>query len=633
MTQIAYENPRLVADIGGSYARFALEVAHGQFDHHKSLQCADHADFHAAVSAYLALLPEGIKPRHAAIAIANPVSGDHVRMTNYHWEFSIQEMRERLGLDTLVVVNDFTALAMAVPRLGPGEWRKVGGGHALENSVIGVLGAGTGLGVSGLVPARDGWVALATEGGHASFAPRDEREIAVLRHLWKENPHASFERLLSARGLMLIHTALAEHQGRKVQKLTAPEITHRGLDGGDALCREALETFCAMLGTAASNLAVTLGALGGIYIGGNIVPRLGAWFDTSPFRARFEERGRFSDYARAIPTYVITGENATIVGASAILDSQLRALDREQHSAALEQIRRGIDQFSPAERRVAEHILAHPRQALNDPIADIARAAGVSQPTVIRFCRSVGCEGLSDFKLRLASSLTVTVPLAHAQVTREDSVLELGAKVLENTASAILHVREQLNRETIDRTLDLLDKAGRIEFHAVGHYAMVAQDAQYKFLRFGIGCTAVTDPRLQLLTAKALGPRDVAVIVSGGGHVPELLEAADLARKRGAAVVAITASQSPLAQKADLTLVVDHLEDANSQLPMVSRVLHLMVIDILAVGLAMRRSVDTMVPDPDADTPQAGDVAPNVSAARDQLGVNVALRRLFSHSS
>ncbi|MBU6436006.1 MAG: glucokinase, partial [Betaproteobacteria bacterium] len=581
--------PRLIADIGGTYARFALEVAPGRYEHGRVLRCADYADFHAAVRAYLDGLPVGHIDQ-AAVAIANPVEGDQVRMTNYHWQFSIEQMREELRLETLVVVNDFTALAMAVPRLAARDTRQVGGGYVRRDSVVGVLGAGSGLGVSGLIPANDGWVALGTEGGHASFAPHDEREVAILRHAWQKFSHVSFERLLSGPGLELIHQALATHARVSADPLAAPEITRRALEGLDPLCKEAVDVFCGLLGTAAGNLAVTLGALGGIYIGGSIVPRLGEYFDRSAFRRRFEDKGRFSDYLHGIPTFVITAENATFLGASAILAAQLKEAAPASGSLILEHIQRGLSALSPAERRVAEHVLAHPRAVLNDPIADIAHAAQVSQPTVIRFCRSLGCEGLSDFKLRLASGLTGTAPVTHAQVTDDDSPVELGAKVLGNTALAILQVRDQINRDQMEQAIELLHHANRIEFHAVGYYGSVAQDAQFKFLRFGIASMAYTDTRLQTLAAAALRAGDVAVLISSSGRVAELLEVADKARERGAAVIAITASQSPLARKADVTLIVDHAEDLSTQLPMISRILHLLAIDILAVGLAMRRS-------------------------------------------
>ena len=222
----SFNSPRLIADIGGTYARFALEVAQSEFTHIESLLCADYPDFHAAVSAYMAGLPAlltATRIEHAAIAIANPVDGDQVRMTNYHWQFSIEQMRQQLGLDTLVVINDFTALAMALPRLGGNEIRQVGGGEAKKQSVIGLLGSGSGLGVSGLIPAGDGWTSLGSEGGHTSFSPRDEREIAVLRYGWKHFDHISFERLLSGPGLELIYRALAEHAGVASKNLSAPD--------------------------------------------------------------------------------------------------------------------------------------------------------------------------------------------------------------------------------------------------------------------------------------------------------------------------------------------------------------------------------------------------------------------------
>ena len=169
-----FDPPRLIADIGGTVARFARVSEPGRFDQVRSLRCADHEDFHAALRAYLSQVECG-PVRHAAIAIANPVSGDAVRMTNYHWQFSIEEMRQRLRFDTLLVVNDFTALAMALPRLSPAERRQVGGGAPRANSVVGLLGSGSGLGVSGLIPAEQGWISLGSEGGHTSFSPRDER--------------------------------------------------------------------------------------------------------------------------------------------------------------------------------------------------------------------------------------------------------------------------------------------------------------------------------------------------------------------------------------------------------------------------------------------------------------------------
>jgi glucokinase len=230
------------------------------------------------------------------VAIANPVEGDRVRMTNYHWQFSIEQMRQRLGFQSLVVVNDFTALAMACPAWRPASGARWAAARGAQRSVVGLLGAGSGLGVSGLIPAADGWVALGTEGGHTSFSPRDEREIAILRYGLKLYPHLSHERLLSGPGMELIYRALRDRAGLAPQDLAAPEITRPRWTAATPCVPRRWRPSAPCSARWPSNLAVTLGALGGIYIGGGIVPRLGEYFDRSPFRARFEDKGRFSDY-------------------------------------------------------------------------------------------------------------------------------------------------------------------------------------------------------------------------------------------------------------------------------------------------------------------------------------------------
>ena len=317
---------RLLADIGGTNARFALETAAGRFEAIEVLSCQQHASLADAVRAYLALPDvaarhQGI--RHAAIAIANPVTGDQVRMTNHHWAFSIEALRQECGFDTLVVVNDFSALARSLPHLGE-QKRQVGGGAPVADAPLGLLGAGTGLGVSGLIPSSAGWTALRSEGGHVSFSPVNETEIAILQYAWREFEHVSSERLLSGAGVELIYRALSDRAGRP-DSLAAPEISRRALASECALCDEVLEAFCGMLGTAAGNLAITLGAQGGVYIGGGIVPRLGERFMASSFRRRFEQKGRFSPYLAQVPTYVITAEYPAFLGVSAILSEKLAA--------------------------------------------------------------------------------------------------------------------------------------------------------------------------------------------------------------------------------------------------------------------------------------------------------------------
>ena len=318
---------RLLADIGGTNARFALELAPGRIEHIEVLACSGYPTLADAARAYLALphVAAAGPVRHAAIAIANPVDGDLVRMTNHHWEFSIEALRQACGFDKLVVVNDFSALARALPHLAPGHKRQVGGGSARDGAPLGLLGAGTGLGVSGLIPSGCGYTALQSEGGHVTFAPANEQEVAILQYAWREFGHVSAERLLSGAGVELIYRALAEHAGLAGEALAAPEISRRALAGQCKLCDEVLETFCGMLGTVAGNLAVTLGAQGGIYIGGGIVPRLGERFDRSCFRQRFEAKGRFADYLAQVPTWVITAEYPAFLGVSAILDEQLEA--------------------------------------------------------------------------------------------------------------------------------------------------------------------------------------------------------------------------------------------------------------------------------------------------------------------
>src|SRR5512147_2219587 len=219
-----HADPRLLADIGATYARFCIERLPGRFEHVAVLPCADYSGFTAVVQAYLDSLPEGLHPRHGAVAIANPIEGDWVRMTNRDWAFSIQEAQRQLDLTTLLVVNNFTALAMSLPRLPADGRHQVGGGEPQSNGVIGLIGPGTGLGVSGLIPSGDRWVTLATEGGHVNFAPTDERELRILQFAWKTMPRVSAERLLSGPGLELIYQALAQDRSGAELHLGAAEI-------------------------------------------------------------------------------------------------------------------------------------------------------------------------------------------------------------------------------------------------------------------------------------------------------------------------------------------------------------------------------------------------------------------------
>ncbi len=307
---------RLVADIGGTNARLALVAADSlQPQHEKTVRCADFEGLEQAVRRYLQDCGNAVV-REAALDVATGITGDFVHLTNGPWRFSIEQTRRNLGLERLLVVNDFTALALAVPTLRPDELQQIGGGAAVPVTPIAVIGPGTGLGVSGLIPVGNGRIALQGEGGHIAFSPIGEKEIGVLRWLQQRYgyDHVSTERVVSGMGLENLYQALCALDGVQAQALGPDKITAAALSNGDAQCTEAVDMFCAILGTAAANLVVTLGARAGCYIGGGIVPRLGDYFARSPFRARFETKGRFSGYVAAVPTYVILAQSPALRG-------------------------------------------------------------------------------------------------------------------------------------------------------------------------------------------------------------------------------------------------------------------------------------------------------------------------------
>lgn len=300
---------RLLGDVGGTNARFAWQDAEGApLRDIATLPTAEHPTLADAIGAYLKSLGRGA-PRWCAIGIANPITGDQIRMTNCDWAFSISAMKAALGFERFVVINDFTALALALPALRPDELRQLGGGAAVADAPIALIGPGTGLGVSGLVPTGTPgrWVPLQGEGGHVTLAPANAREAAVLQVLRDEFGHASAERAISGQGLEALYGAVCKLDGvaAPAPALTAAEISQRGLSGSDRSCVEVLDLFCAFLGNVAGNLALTLGAVGGVYIGGGIVPRLGDAFARSRFRACFEAKGRFTTYLQSMPVYVI----------------------------------------------------------------------------------------------------------------------------------------------------------------------------------------------------------------------------------------------------------------------------------------------------------------------------------------
>lgn len=313
--------PRLLGDVGGTNARFAWQDApdSGLTDV-RALPAADHPTLEAAMRHYLHTGGHG-QPVDCAFGIANPVVGDQVRMTNHHWGFSIEALRLALGLRRLRVINDFTALALSLPDLRADDLRQVGGQASIAGGPMALIGPGTGLGVSGLLPTLGGgWVPLAGEGGHVTLSPATAREEAVARWLHQRFGHASAERAISGQGLENLYQALRAQDHVPAHAWSAAEVSARALDGSDAHCVEALAMFCALLGSVAGNLALTLGATGGVYLGGGIVPRLGDYLDRSAFRSRFEAKGRFSPWLGSMPVYVIVArESPALSGAARAL--------------------------------------------------------------------------------------------------------------------------------------------------------------------------------------------------------------------------------------------------------------------------------------------------------------------------
>ncbi|MFP5074694.1 SIS domain-containing protein [Neisseria sp. WLZKY-1] len=255
----------------------------------------------------------------------------------------------------------------------------------------------------------------------------------------------------------------------------------------------------------------------------------------------------------------------------------------------LNQISLSLSALSGAERKVAECALADPKWFVHAAVADIARRSGVSQPTVIRFCRSMGFKGLPEFKIALSADMgNEGMPFVHEELNAQDDMAAVMEKVLGNTAAAILGARRFLDEAELERAVSLLVHARRIEFYGVGNSGIVAQDAQHKFFRFGISTVAYSDLHIQLMAAAVLSDQDVAVVISKSGTPSGLLDVAAAAKANGAAVIAVTRAGSPLAELADCVLNVFTQEDSERYTPMVSRLLQLTVIDILAIGLALR---------------------------------------------
>jgi glucokinase len=311
----------LIADIGGTNVRFALLQPSGEITDSLVLSCADYPHVNEAIADYYSKIKPAHQPDAAAFAVAAPPHDAFIKFVNQPWEFYLRDVKERHGFRVFKVVNDFTAVALSLPHLADGDRRQIGGGAPQAGYPLTVLGPGTGLGVSTLVPARDPKYIILTnnEGGHFTIPPMTDRESDVLQVLRRRFNHVSAERVLSGPGLANIYEALRELDGLDRQHLEPAEITSRALASTEPHAHEALEMFCAFLGTAASNVCITAAAYGGVYLAGGILPRIENFFEDSKFRKRFETKGRFSHYLEVAPTYLIKHPLPAFVGLKALL--------------------------------------------------------------------------------------------------------------------------------------------------------------------------------------------------------------------------------------------------------------------------------------------------------------------------
>jgi glucokinase len=314
-----------LADIGATNARFAL-LANGELGPVKTLAVARFARFADAAKNFLKEHKDFLRDHgqheelvHAVLAVAGPVENGRAVLTNSSWVIDAEDLCKSFGL-AAQIVNDFEAVALSLPSLAAADVFAIGGGEARRGEPMAVLGPGTGLGVAGLIPGLANAVVIPGEGGHATLAATDGREEDIIRELRRRFGHVSAERAVSGQGLENIYQAIAAIGGLDLPPLSATEITHRALGNESRVATEALEIFCAFLGSVAGNVALTFGARGGVYIAGGISPRILDFVGRSQFRNRFEAKGRFEAYLKAVPTSVIVHPAAAFLGLKSLSD-------------------------------------------------------------------------------------------------------------------------------------------------------------------------------------------------------------------------------------------------------------------------------------------------------------------------
>ena len=308
----------LLGDIGATNARFAL-LSNGNLNAIRSFEVAKFRQFTDALAIFIKEHCQQTQIHKALLAIAGPVKGGRVALTNSSWVIDISELQTIFGLEARII-NDFEAVAVSLPGLTSTDLAGIGGGRSELGAPMAVLGPGTGLGIACLVERSDTRVVIASEGGHATLAPACEQEDRIVNQLRKRFGHVSAERVISGSGLENIYQAVAALEGLEFPPRTAAEITKNALSGECQLARRSLQAFCAFLGSFAGNVALTFGARGGVYIAGGISPRILNFLIQSEFRNRFEAKGRFQSYLKAIPTYVITHPAAALIGLKSLVE-------------------------------------------------------------------------------------------------------------------------------------------------------------------------------------------------------------------------------------------------------------------------------------------------------------------------
>ena len=308
----------LVGDIGGTHARFAIsDIDELTISHFVSFRCAMFPSLPAAVAAYMDSIPH--RPRMAGLAIAAPVVGEKLKLTNLPWTFTRAELRAAAGVEHLSLVNDFEAQALALPYLVPHDLHRIGGGEPDGHAPKVVLGPGTGLGVAGLVPSLSGWIALASEGGHVTFAAETAEELAIVDRLRDESGHVSAEHLISGPALLKVYRTLGMLRDLPDEAADSVEIVRLALADEDPVAVATLDYFVKWLGRFAGDMALAFGARGGVYLGGGIVPHIIGALETSGFRKAFEDKGESSAYLAPIPVSIIKAGDTGLRGAAVAL--------------------------------------------------------------------------------------------------------------------------------------------------------------------------------------------------------------------------------------------------------------------------------------------------------------------------